>query len=236
MTGSPSPTIEVFWGSGSTPAWRVLLGFALKDQPYISRVLSFSAREPRADWYLAINPRGKVPCIREGDTIVNESLAILAFLDERFPEGPRLFGDTPARTGQVWAACLEYENHGNPAFSAVARPLLFGMSPEVGELESAAEFVRDELALLAKRIGDRAAIVGDTLSAADIVWYCGVRFLDRALSRPHAAPHNLGLWPILGTFPALAAWAQRVEALPGFAATVPPHWLESDPPSSVTLL
>jgi glutathione S-transferase len=197
--------------------------------------LSFSDRETRSDRYKAINPRGKVPCIREGDVVVRESLAILAWLDRRFDHGPMLFGTDPAQVGQVWAACLEYENDAEPAISTVVRPLLFGAAPEVGALELAGELVADHLDDLEQRIGDRAAVVGTKLTAADIVWYCGMRFLDRGLSRPRSEAHNLGLWPLVGRRPGLEAWARRVEAIDGFAATVPPHWLESSPPSTVAL-
>lgn len=229
------PSIELFWGSGSTPAWRALLGFAFKGVPYASRRLSFSNRETRSDWYLAINPRGKVPCVREGDVVITESLAILAWLDRRFPEGPQLFGTDPAKVGAVWAACLQYEGYAEAAFSSVVRPLLFGGDAKVGDLELAADMVGMELDRLAAHVADGNAVVGDALTAADLVWYCALRYLDRGLSRPAAKPHELGLWPILHVRPSLAPWARRVEAIDGFARTVPPHWLESTPPSTVEL-
>jgi len=228
-------TIELFWGSGSMPAWRALLGFAFKGAPYTSRRLSFSDREPRSDWFRAINPRAKVPCVREDGVAINESLAILAWLDRRFPDAPALFGSDPARAGRVWAACLEHENHGDSAFSAVARPLLFGVAPEVGSLDHAAQMTSEELTLLTERVGDGAAILGDALSAADLVWYCALRRLDRALSRPRAALHKLDLFPILEKNPGLESWARRVEAIPDFADTVPPHWLEGDNPMPLAL-
>lgn len=228
-------TIELFWGSGSTPAWRALLGFAFKQVPYQSRRLSFSNRETRSDWFLAINPRGKVPCVREGDVVVSESLAILAWLDERFPEQPSLFGATPARVGAVWGACLQYESYAESAFSSVVRPLLFGGDAAPGDLDLAGHMVRGELDRLVEQVADGTAVVGDTLSAADIVWYCALRHLDRGLSRPSAKAHDLGLWPLLEVRPGLTAWARRIEAIAGFAGTVPPHWLESDPPTAVVL-
>lgn len=36
--------------------------------------------------YLAVNPMGKVPALREGDTVVTESAAICAYLADRFPQ------------------------------------------------------------------------------------------------------------------------------------------------------
>jgi glutathione S-transferase len=40
----------------------------------------------KAPEYLAVNPMGKVPAIRHGDTIVTECAAICAYLAETFPE------------------------------------------------------------------------------------------------------------------------------------------------------
>ena len=81
-------TIELYWGSGSTPAWRALLGLHHKGLPYTSRLLSFSARETRSEAFLAINPRGKVPALVHGELRLNESLAILAYLDALQPAPP----------------------------------------------------------------------------------------------------------------------------------------------------
>ena len=53
--------LELYWGSGSTPAWRVLLALTYKELPFTSNLLSFSKRETRTPAFLAMNPRGKVP-------------------------------------------------------------------------------------------------------------------------------------------------------------------------------
>ena len=36
--------------------------------------------------YLAVNPMGKVPALKAGDTVITEAAAILTFLAEQFPE------------------------------------------------------------------------------------------------------------------------------------------------------
>ena len=36
--------------------------------------------------YLAVNPMGKVPALRDGDTVVTEAAAICAYLADRFPD------------------------------------------------------------------------------------------------------------------------------------------------------
>ena len=94
-------SVEIWWGSGSGPAWRVLLGAAVKGVPLESHLLSFSAGDTRSDWFRAINPRGKVPTIRDGDFVLNESLAILAWLEAKKPQ-PGLARKLPHYGRYAW--------------------------------------------------------------------------------------------------------------------------------------
>jgi glutathione S-transferase len=54
-------------------------------QPYRAEILEF-AGSMKSPEYLAINPMGKVPAVRHGDTIVTEAAAICAYLADVFPE------------------------------------------------------------------------------------------------------------------------------------------------------
>jgi glutathione S-transferase len=53
--------------------------------PYETVVLGYNQSMKDAD-YLAINPMGKVPAIRHGDTVVTETAAICAYLADAFPD------------------------------------------------------------------------------------------------------------------------------------------------------
>ena len=53
--------------------------------PYRTELLDYGPMMKSAE-YLAINPMGKVPAIRHGETIVTESPAICAYLADAFPE------------------------------------------------------------------------------------------------------------------------------------------------------
>ena len=53
--------------------------------PYRTEVLEYGTTMKSAE-YLAINPMGKVPAIRHGDTVVTEAAAICAWLADAFPE------------------------------------------------------------------------------------------------------------------------------------------------------
>jgi glutathione S-transferase len=54
-------------------------------KPYRTEVLDFGTTM-KAPAYLAVNPMGKVPAIRHGDTVVTEAAAICAYLADAFPE------------------------------------------------------------------------------------------------------------------------------------------------------
>ena len=53
--------------------------------PYEARIVGYGPEMKSAD-YLAINPMGKVPAIRHGETVVTECAAICAYLADAFPE------------------------------------------------------------------------------------------------------------------------------------------------------
>jgi glutathione S-transferase len=54
-------------------------------RPYRTELLEYGTTM-KAPAYLAINPMGKVPAIRHGDTVVTEAAAICAYLADAFPE------------------------------------------------------------------------------------------------------------------------------------------------------
>ena len=53
-------------------------------QPYRTEILDY-ATTMKGPAYLAINPMGKVPAIRHGNTVVTECAAICAYLADAFP-------------------------------------------------------------------------------------------------------------------------------------------------------
>jgi len=52
--------------------------------PYRTEILEYGG-SMKAPAYLAINPMGKVPAIRHGDTVVTEGAAICAYMADAFP-------------------------------------------------------------------------------------------------------------------------------------------------------
>lgn len=216
--------MEIFWGSGSGPAWRVLLAAKIKKAPYESRLLSFSKLEHRSPAMLAMNPRGKVPVLKDGDFTLYESLAMLAYLDEKFPEPP-LFGKTPQERAITWRKVMEAESYVHDALRKVSRPLLFEDLPaKEAEVRAGVPGMHEELAKIEASLQSTPWIGGAQVSAADLVVFPLVMALLRAANKPIAAPFDLRLLPLEKHYPSMAAWKARVEAIEGYEATYPPHW------------
>ena len=113
-------TLEIYWGSGSPNAWRVMLTAEFKKIPYESKLLEFSKEDHKKPGFVALNPRGKVPVIRDGDFTLYESLAIMAYLDRRNPEPP-IFGRNAAETGRIWRTISEFECYLRQLFDDMLR-------------------------------------------------------------------------------------------------------------------
>jgi glutathione S-transferase len=214
--------LEIFWGSGSPFAWRVLLAAELKRIPYESRLLEFGKGDLKKPEFLALNPRGKVPVIRDGDVVLAESIAILAYLERKHPEPP-LLGRTPEETGRIWGAISTFESYMRDATTPLNR-WLFGDKPRTAEIDEARAQVGRELDRLEARLADHDWLVGDAVSAADVAWFPTVRTYIRAAARNEARAREVNLHPLAEVYPNLARWVGRVEALPGYDRTFPPHW------------
>jgi predicted Zn-dependent protease len=74
------------------------------------------------------------------------------------------------------------------------------------------------------RLAQSSWLVGDGPTAADFALVPQIGHLFRAMSKPVAQDLDLELQPVASRFPALAAWWDRIRALPGFERTYPPHW------------
>lgn len=222
-------TLAIYWGSGSPNSWRVLLGAELLRIPYDSKLLEFTKGHHKTPELLALNPRGKLPILRDGDFALYESIAILQYLD-RLGSGA-LHGTTPRSVGLNQRIISEFECYVRDPLSKVIRHLFAAAGaptpPQVPSLEEAtalSETVRAELATLSGLVKSRSWLSGDRAGAADVAIYPYVRMLVRALSKSESRARELSLLPIAGAFPDLAGWLARVEELPGYERTYPPHW------------
>ena len=88
----------------SSAAFRVRIALALKEVSYesIPRHFRRNGGEHRHPAYLAINPQGLVPALRNGEAVITQSLAIIEYLDAMYPE-PLLVPEDPLDRAHVQA-------------------------------------------------------------------------------------------------------------------------------------
>src|ERR1700704_2629874 len=125
---STTLAIDLFWGSGSTYCWRVLLALEHKGLEYRSHPLKFDQEEAQAPQMLAMNPRGRLPVLRDGDYVVFESVAILYFLDRKYPEPP-LFGRSAEEGGVIMRVVCEYQAYAEPSLMQLVAHFLYRRDP-----------------------------------------------------------------------------------------------------------
>ena len=216
--------IEVFWGSGSPFAWRVLLALEFKRLPYVGHLLQFSKQEHKSPHMLALNPRGRVPVLKDGEYVCFESLAILYYLERKYPQPP-ILGRTPEEAGTIMRVICEYQAYIEPNVTQIARAIFFEKA-DLGadEITAAMHAVASEARTIEARLSKSDWIVGDSYSAVDMVIFPGIQLLKRALEKPQAAALSSRFMPVEVNYPSLGRWLARVAALPGYERTYPPHW------------
>src|ERR1700721_2064889 len=77
--GADKSRLRSTYRAGGTPfSWRVLLALEHKGLPYESQLLHFDKQEHQSPPMLKMNPRGRLPVLKDGDYVVFESVAVLS--------------------------------------------------------------------------------------------------------------------------------------------------------------
>jgi len=75
-------TIKLY--TAATPnGWKISIALEEMGLPYEVRVIDFATQEQKADWYLKLNPNGRIPTLDDDGFIMFESGAILTYLAEK---------------------------------------------------------------------------------------------------------------------------------------------------------
>lgn len=146
-----------------------------------------------------LNPLRQIPVLEDGDLVLADSNAILVYVARRYdPTGPWLPSD-PVLAAQVqrWLSISAGEIKYGPATARVIQLL-----NRPGDLAAAQTIANRLLAMMEAHLADRAWLVGDAVTLADIACY------------PYIACAPEG-GVSLSSYPAVAAWIARLEALPG---------------------
>lgn len=207
--------------SGSPYAWRVWLALEHKRAPYELKPLSFSAGDFATPAFAALNPRRRVPVIDEDGFVLYESAAIVEYLEDRYPgSGEALFPADVRQRAIARRMIREADEYAAHAMEGMVAEILFKEDASRWDQAAIAKSRDDfvgELATFERYIAGDEFLAG-AAGAADFTLYPLVALVLRMERRKP----DLAIASAVG--PKLAAWMRRVEALPYFSKTYPPHW------------
>lgn len=81
----------------STAAYRVRIALNLKGLSYEAVPVHLRLARHRTPEYLQLNPQGLIPALEVDGSVLSQSLAIIEYLEERYPDPPLLPADPLAR-------------------------------------------------------------------------------------------------------------------------------------------
>ena len=181
-------------------AYKVRLLLSLLGLEFEEANVNLMTGENRTGSFLALNPRGQVPVLVDGEVTVWDSQAILVYLARRHGEAWLPIEPAPMAEVMQWLAVSENE-------------LLFGLARARAvvhfgrdfDLASSQAYGRAGLKVLEQRLAGNEWLAAGKPTIADIA------------CMPYAALSHMGGIP-LDDHPAVRAWIDRIRALPGFIA------------------
>jgi len=132
--------------------------------PYRTEMLDYGTTM-KAPEYLAINPMGKVPTIRHGDTVVTECAAICAYLADAFPDAALAPALSDKRRGAYYRWLFFAAG---PVEAAVTNKALNVVVPEGREKMAGYGSFNDTMNALEHAVSRSDYVAGDRFSAADV--------------------------------------------------------------------
>jgi glutathione S-transferase len=131
---------------------------------YETVLLEYGGSMKGAD-YLAINPMGKVPAIRHGETVVTEAAAICAYLADAFPDTGMAPPPGNPRRGPYYRWMFFAAG---PLEAVVTAKTLGLLAPADKSAMAGYGTYEDTIAALETAVGKGPYICGDQFTAADV--------------------------------------------------------------------
>jgi len=162
-------------------------------QPYELKFVDIRAGEQKQPEVVALNPMGKLPTLRDGDTVVTEGAAIGLYLADRYALGKLApaFDDPRRGTYLRWSLFAP----------SVIEPALMAKLEGWSYRESAAGWGAYDSMILAMKSALRGDyVLGDKFSMADVIFGGTIRYMLMV--------------KMLESDPVFTAYAERLSARP----------------------
>lgn len=163
--------------------------------------------------YLAINPNGMTPTLKDGDFTLWESNAIMQYLastapeNDLYPNDPKIHADITR--WHVWEQAHFGKAMGTILWENFAKPAIFSLEPDMSVVEKATPEFHRFAKVLESQLNQNEFVLGNTLTLADF-----------ALAAPFMYAEQ-GKVP-LDDYPNIRSWYGRIEQLPAWIKSAPP--------------
>jgi maleylacetoacetate isomerase len=152
----------------SSAAFRVRIALNLKGVEYARHDVMLLENQQRSPEHLALNPQGFVPALEVGGKVLTQSLAIIDWLDARYP-APRLIPADPDARAAALARALVIAADTHPLNNLrVMRQLkAMGVADDARD-EWTRHWIAEGFAALEAMAGDGPFLGGDAPDVADV--------------------------------------------------------------------
>ncbi|PZU99006.1 MAG: glutathione S-transferase family protein [Leptolyngbya sp.] len=192
--------LKLYYARPSVYARPVWLALIEKQLPFELVPVDLSGKQFEPE-FLAVNPFGHVPVLEDGDFRVIESMAILDYLEARYPDIALLPKDATALARVRMVQMLTF----NELLPGVFKLLIDNQrsNQKSAEIDYAQLRVRNTLGFLENLLGNGSYFAGEQFTLAEIV----------AGTIVHRVP-ELGV--ALADYPWLSNWSERLLARPSW--------------------
>ena len=230
-TGSKAQTADPFANVGkdrgrlvvygqSTSRVNKVLWAAAEAGVEVDRVKIPTRHLQQEKWYYELNPKLTVPCIRDGDLVINESNSIVSYICNQY--GKHMYPNSPDLLALAWQ-WLEY---GETTVAANLAPIWFGVTKNIKFSTKTSPADNDEINKFVPKCekawrgldehlakSGKPFILGDAFSMADFT--LGVQ-ADRLKKSDGCGVKELQM----ECFPHVDKWLKELESREAFQKTV----------------
>lgn len=151
--------------------------------------------------FLAVNPAGKIPALVDGDFVLTESVAIVVYLAEKYPQQGLLPTDAKTRAQLNRWMLFTVTELEQPLWRIAKHSFLYPQEQRLpADIELASGEFRAMAAVMEKHMRGRQFVVGDRVSVGDFVLAYTLDWGNE--------------YELLGECPALLAYMQRMYERP----------------------
>jgi len=202
--------LRLFRAPFSTNVERVGLALAHKGLEVESIVISYEDRSPVVE----VSGQGLVPVLVDDDVVVPDSVAILRYLDEKWPDPP-LFPRDPARRAELDVFLAWFNEVWKVAPNTIEEELERD-DPDHDRVKELAARMHDSLDLFERLLDGRDHLYGEDFSAADCAAFPFLKYAKLRDPEDDELFHRIleDNLQLDGDYPRVSAWIDRVNERP----------------------